>query len=99
MKEELNISSPIATGTSTKRLQKPIIIIFEDRGERIKISSRNNSGEWDCNKLMKLCVEGLDGNGGGHPASSGANVIKSQFPIFKERLIDAIKNKTVKIKK
>lgn len=47
---------------------------------------------FDINKMLMECIDGLDGKGGGHKLASGCIVSKSDFPIFKKRIVEYVKS-------
>ena len=41
---------------------------------------------FDVNKMLNECLDGLEGKGGGHKLASGCIVSKADYPIFKKRI-------------
>ncbi len=41
---------------------------------------------FDINKMLNECIDGLEGKGGGHKLASGCIISKADFPIFKKRI-------------
>lgn len=64
-------------------------ILFQRKGDTIKISARNSFGRKDMGEIMKRCIEGLeDASGGGHKMAGAARIKSKDWEIFKERLLE-----------
>jgi len=88
--EPLSMNGAISTGISTGEdffKDKFVLIVGEREDGRLRLSARCQDSSWDCNKIIKKCLEGLDGNGGGHIPAAGGNVSKEDYQEFKKRII------------
>ena len=55
--------------------------------DHVEVSSRNQSGDIDCSKLLKLATEGFrDSNAGGHKPAAGAAFPLEYLSDFKKNL-------------
>jgi single-stranded DNA-specific DHH superfamily exonuclease len=74
------LCSALSTNLSIEHKGK-LIIIFEKRGERFKISARWQNGRVHLGKLMEKCCQG-----GGHRNAAGGSVGSGELESFKARL-------------
>ncbi|NOZ77336.1 MAG: DHH family phosphoesterase [Euryarchaeota archaeon] len=64
--------SQVATVVSGEYPDRVVVIIQEMEG-RARFSLRNQSGEFDLNRLVRTAAEGLDAHGGGHKKAAAAS--------------------------
>jgi nanoRNase/pAp phosphatase (c-di-AMP/oligoRNAs hydrolase) len=84
---KLKIVSVVTTLVSK---QKPefSFVFFQEDGDYVKISARNQSSSRDMGELMKKGVAGLeDATGGGHAPASAARIRKEDLAKFKENIL------------
>lgn len=84
------ITSFVTTIVSAKQPNKSFVFVspIRDEPDYYKVSSRNQSGKEDMNKLMKKGIEGLENaTGGGHVPAAAARFMKKDFEKFKENII------------
>ena len=60
-----------------------VILVGREKPDRVIVSIR--SKELSLPSMIKGCLEGLDGYGGGHEHACGGNISKNDFRIFVER--------------
>ena len=94
-KPKFSFASILSTIISLRDFSKTIILAYEKEG-RIRMSCRRQDGKVDCNRLMRLSVEGIpDSKAGGHFKASGGDIPKESFEKFKEnlfRVYDSLKD-------
>ena len=89
-KSNYPIKSLLANKISSENQEKTIVFMIE-YPDRISISARSQTV--DCNKMMKLAVEGIpDAFAGGHKGATGGRVPVKYLPKFKKNLIRAYDN-------
>ncbi|MFA5060732.1 MAG: DHH family phosphoesterase [Candidatus Pacearchaeota archaeon] len=80
------IKSRVTTNISFKHLNE-VFVFAIPKGNKINISARNQSGDYDCSKILKKATEGLkDSLAGGHSKASGGIIFKEDLEKFKENL-------------
>ncbi|NOQ56189.1 MAG: hypothetical protein GQ477_05290 [Nanohaloarchaea archaeon] len=93
MDSEYPIKSKVSTIISAKNeYYNEVIAVIEENNKTYSLSLRNQSGDFDLNGIVRECLAGLDGVGGGHKKASGAVVAKKDFDVFMGRLKEKIKN-------
>lgn len=86
---KFNLVSEVITALSGQNQDSVYVGIFDLDEEKIKLSSRCQSGRVDLNSLMKKCVEEFEGaTAGGHVKATGGTFLKKDFENFKERLLE-----------
>jgi len=92
IKSKYKLASSLSTKVSEKQPKKAVII-YEFRGAKVKVSSRNQSMEIDVGRLLgEACKNIKNASGGGHEAAAGATVPLANWEEFKEKAI-ALANK------
>jgi single-stranded DNA-specific DHH superfamily exonuclease len=90
-----NIVSVVANKLSDEYFGESTVIFVSDIRDKkgfVKLSSRNQTGKVDLNKLLRKCVEGLENaNAGGHFKASAGVIMKKDLEKFKERLLIELK--------
>ena len=66
-----------------------VILVGREKPDNVLISTR--SKELSLPGIIKRCLEGLDGYGGGHEHACGGNINKKDFKIFVERFKKEVK--------
>jgi single-stranded DNA-specific DHH superfamily exonuclease len=88
---KFSTNSVIATILSMKEPDKTFVFIHDSSKngyDSVSVSSRNQSGKTDMNKLMQKGVEGLEqAQGGGHVPAAGASFLKKDLQKFKENIL------------
>lgn len=86
-----SITSTITSVLSSKYFPKDTIVFVSDIPEQngfVKISSRNQTGNIDLNKILKKSIEGFENSvAGGHAKASGGNFPKKYLDRFKKNLL------------
>jgi single-stranded DNA-specific DHH superfamily exonuclease len=86
IKSKHNLASAISTQLSEK-YQDKLVVIYEKKESKIKVSARNQSNKIDAGRVLRLAVGGLKASGGGHEAAAGATIKPHDWDKFKENLI------------
>jgi len=90
-----NIVSVVASKLSDEDFRENTIIFVSDIKDKegfVKLSSRNQTGKVDLNKLLRKCIEGLENaNAGGHFKASAGVIMKKDLNKFKEKLLIELK--------
>jgi len=86
IKSQYNLSSAISTIVSEKHKNK-IVIVYEKKGNRIKMSARNQGKNFDLDYLLKKATRDMHASAGGHKMAAGAVIEAQDWDIFKKRLI------------
>lgn len=80
------IKSALITSLSSNEKSK-VFVSTTDKGEKISVSGRNQSREYDVSKILQNCIEGFQNStAGGHKVAAGAVIMKEDLEKFKERL-------------
>ena len=90
IKSDYYLKSEISTIISSRVDPEKVVIIWQEYEDEIKISFRNQSGDFNMNEIVSSAVHGLEASGGGHPKASGANVSKKDFKEFMGRVVRKI---------
>lgn len=86
IKSRFNIHSPVATQLS-KEFPKKLIIIWEEIGNKIKVSARNQSRNFNVGRLLKEATRDLKhASAGGHEAAGGVSLHKDDWKEFVEKV-------------
>lgn len=88
IKSNFNLVSIVCTIVSKLKPESSFVFMqkFEDF---VKFSARNQNSSKDMGKLMKFCVNGLDGaSGGGHIPAAAAKIKEKDLEEFKRRLLE-----------
>lgn len=90
-----NIVSVVASKLSDKDFGESTVIFVSDIKDNkgfLKLSSRNQTGKVDLNKLLRKCVEGFENaSAGGHVKASAGVIMKKDLEKFKEKLLIELK--------
>ncbi len=88
------IKSNLCTLLSFDFPDKSIIIVQEyDNDELITVSARRRDNKIKMNELLESATKGLKrGGGGGHIPAAGGRFLKKDKKIFKERVLEWLKN-------
>jgi len=82
------IKSRVTTDISFKYLNETFVFAISQENNKVNISARNQSGDFNCVKILKKATEGLEGaNAGGHFKAAGALISKEDLGKFKENLV------------
>lgn len=84
-----SLRSPVSTRLG-ERFKDKMVIVWEQMGSKVKISSRNQSGRYDTGRLLQEAANGLTASAGGHGAASGGVVAAVDWEKFKDRLIKLV---------
>lgn len=68
------------------RHKRKIILVGQLEGGKVKFSMREGAGRVNLNAVVRKCLSGLRGDGGGHARAVGGWVDKKDFDRFVERL-------------
>jgi len=80
------IKSRVTTNISFEHLNE-VFVFAIPKGDKINLSARNQSGDFNCSDLLKRATEGLkDAMAGGHSKASGGIILKQDLEKFKENL-------------
>src|SRR3989344_1112649 len=86
IKSKYNLSSAISTIVSGGHKNK-IVIVYEKKGNRIKMSARNQGKNFDLDYILKKVTKGMRASAGGHKMAAGAVIEENDWDLFKKRLI------------
>lgn len=86
IQSKYSLRSPVSTRLGEKFPEK-IVVVWERRGSKIKISSRHQANNYDIGNLMKKAASGIKAAAGGHGAAAGGIVDAKDWEIFKKRLV------------
>jgi len=86
IKSKYSLSSVISTIVSGDYMDK-IVIIYEKKGNRIKLSARNQGKNFDLDSILKKAIRGMNGAAGGHKMAAGAVMDADGWETFKKRLL------------
>lgn len=87
IKSNFNLASIVCTLVS-KLKPESSFVFMQKFGDFVKFSARNQNSSKDMGKLMKFCVNGLDGaSGGGHSPAAAAKIKEKDLEEFKKRLV------------
>lgn len=89
-KSKFGLRSEIATKISEKHPKK-IVIIYEKMGDKMKLSSRNQSKDYNVSNLLWKASQGMKASAGGHDVAAGATVQVKDWEEFKNNLISLLK--------
>ncbi|MCD6229229.1 MAG: DHH family phosphoesterase [Candidatus Diapherotrites archaeon] len=86
-------SRTIASVVAAKYLDYLVVVCSQSDKypEKINMSVRNSSGEFDCGKVVHSAMHGLDGFGGGHPYAAGGTIVKTDIDRFFKNLDSCLK--------
>lgn len=86
-------SRTIASVVAVKYLDCLVVVCSQSDKypEKINMSVRNSSGEFDCGKVVHSAMRGLDGFGGGHPYAAGGTIVKTDVDRFFKNLDSCLK--------
>jgi len=90
IKSKYNLSSVISTIVSGDHLDK-IVIVWEQKGNKIKMSTRNQGNDFDLDTILKKAIRGMKASAGGHKKAAGAVIEAQDWDTFKKRLISIAK--------
>lgn len=93
------INSIVATRISLKMPEKVLLVVQEDKSssDRIAASARCQSKRIDTGRLLRDAIEGFEeASAGGHIPAAGANIRKSDYEVFKRRIIELVKKEEYK---
>ncbi len=86
IKSRFNIHSPVSTNIS-KEFPKKLIIVWEEIGNKIKISARNQGKNLNVGKLLKEAVRDLrHASAGGHEAAGGVSLRTEDWKEFVDKI-------------
>lgn len=87
---KFNLSSSLSTILSKKERNKVYLFATDSSKKNlIKISARNQSGDFDVNLLLKELTNGFENSiAGGHKKAAGASIMKKDLNKFKERVLN-----------
>ena len=92
---EHNIVSVVASKLADEDFRESTVIFVSDINDKkgfVKLSSRNQTGKVDLNKILRKCVEGFENaSAGGHFRASAGVIMKKDLDKFKERLLVELK--------
>ena len=84
---KFNIGSLTSNTISMKYPDKTVILLRPLEEDKYAVSMRRQNSKEDVDKLMKNCLQGLEGaGGGGHVPAAGGHFLKKDLETFKERL-------------
>lgn len=86
IKSKFNLASALSTKIS-ENFKKNLVVIYEKKGSRMKISSRNQAKNINAGRAMQHAAKIVGGSGGGHEAAAGATISAEHWDKFKEILI------------
>lgn len=84
IESDYGIKSKVSTIVSSK-YEKDVVVIITEGDKSVSMSLRNQSGDFDLNSIIRECLVGLEGKGGGHKKAAGAVVRNKDFAVFMER--------------
>lgn len=90
IKSKFNLASALSTKISEK-FKKNLVVIYEKKGNRMKISARNQAKNINAGRVMQNAAKTVGGSGGGHEAAAGATISADVWDKFKEILIKTAK--------
>jgi single-stranded DNA-specific DHH superfamily exonuclease len=89
---KFSTNSVIASVLSIEEPEKSFVFVHDSLkkgNDSVSVSSRNQSGKTDMNKLMRKGVEGLEqAQGGGHISAAGASFLKKDIEKFKQNILN-----------
>jgi single-stranded DNA-specific DHH superfamily exonuclease len=86
IKSKYNLSSAISTIVSGRHKNK-IVIVYEKKGNKIKMSARNQGKNFDLDYILKKATKGMRASAGGHKMAAGAVIEEKDWDLFKKRLV------------
>ncbi|MCK4649872.1 DHH family phosphoesterase [Candidatus Pacearchaeota archaeon] len=90
-KPKFSISTPLINVITTKYPEK-IHILLSQKGDKINISTRDQSEKIGVNKLLEKATKNLENaKSGGHPRASGGQIQKKDLEKFKQNIKNLIK--------
>ena len=66
-----------------------LIIVYEKKGSKIKVSARNQDG-MNVAAVLKKAAAGMKASAGGHDAAAGASLQEKDWETFKQRVIEVV---------
>ena len=95
IKSKYKIKSPISTIISFKYPNKTLITVDID-GDNVGVSARRQDRKIKTNEMILYAIKGLkEAYGGGHPPASGARLKKEHYEIFKNKIIEYLRDNKV----
>ncbi len=91
IKSKFNLASALSTKISEK-FRKNLVVIYEKKGNRIKVSARNQAKNINAGRVMQHAAKSVGGSGGGHEAAAGATIPVENWDKFREILIKTSKD-------
>ncbi len=68
------------------------VFVHRKKNDRFVNISFRSRGKIKVNSLIDKVLDGLNGQGGGHPYAAACSVLVSDFPKFKKRVFEEFEN-------